>query len=71
MEVEEAQSADKRTKREDGENLFNSNGKQREKRDDGRSEDERYYQAEKMLTEEAPWRMIADPPLSLTYMLRR
>jgi hypothetical protein len=68
MEVEAAQSADKRAKKENGDSLFNSNGK---KRDDGRSEDERYYQAERMLTEEAPWRMIADPPLSLTYMLRR
>jgi hypothetical protein len=38
--------------------------------EDVSSEDERCYKAEGMLAEQAPWRMVANPPLSLTYMLR-
>ena len=41
-------------------------------RDDGRTEEERHDLAEDLLENNpAPWDMIADPPLSLTYMLRR
>lgn len=40
------------------------------KRDDGRTEEERYALADEMLCESAPWRMVASPPLCLTYAMR-
>ena len=39
-------------------------------RDDGRSEQERWNLAEQFLTQPKPWPTIADPPLSVTYLLR-
>lgn len=47
-----------------------SSQKHSNKRDDGRTEEERVELADEMLSEPQPWRMVASPPLCLTYALR-